>query len=157
MINRALALRHARLLLSIGSPGPGSSANLLGSTLVVESGTFVEGSRRKQASEKCLLPESPCRIVAAAALPLQEIIMRTLMSHIEVFRSFQGNEFTIPVEVWDTPEGVCARSIANVFYRDGSRVILLLAAHEDPQLDEQEIGLAEDSLWVVKHFDPHVP
>ena len=30
-------------------------ANLLGSTLVVESGTFVEGSRRKQASEKCLL------------------------------------------------------------------------------------------------------
>jgi hypothetical protein len=36
-------------------------------------------------------------------------------------------------------------------------VILLVAAHEDPQLDEHEIGLAEDSLWVVKHFDPHVP
>ena len=35
--------------------------------LVVESGTFVEGSRRKQASEKCLLPESPCRIGPAAA------------------------------------------------------------------------------------------
>jgi len=98
-----------------------------------------------------------CRIGAAAAYPLQKMIMRTLISHIEVLRSFQGSEFTVPVEVWDTPEGVCARSIANVFYRDGSRVILLLAAHEDPQLDEHEMGLAEDSLWVVKHFDPHVP
>ena len=90
-------------------------------------------------------------------LPLQKMTMRTLISHIEVLRSFEGNEFTVPVEVWDTPEGVCARSIANVFYRDGGRVILLLAAHEDPQLDEHEMGLAEDSLWVVKHFDPHVP
>ena len=83
--------------------------------------------------------------------------MRTLISHIEVFRSFQGSEFKISVEVWHTPEGVCARSIANVFYRDGARVILLLAAYEDPHLDEHEMGLAEDSLWVVKHFDPHVP
>jgi hypothetical protein len=83
--------------------------------------------------------------------------MRTLISHIEVFRTFHGKEFRIPVEVWDTPEGVCARAVANVFYRDGSRVILLLAAYEDPQLDEHEMGLAEDSLWVVKHFDPHVP
>ena len=54
-------------------------------------------------------------------------------------------------------KGFARAPIANVFYRDGSRVILLLAAHEDPQLDEHEMGLAEDSLWVVKHFDPHVP
>ena len=84
-------------------------------------------------------------------------MMRTLLSYIEVCRSFQGKEFRIPVEVWDTPEGVCARSMANVFHRNGSRVILLLAVHEDPELDEHEIGLAEDSLWVVKHFDPHLP
>ncbi len=34
---------------------------------------------------------------------------------------------------------------------------MLLEADEDPQLDEQELGSAEDSLWVVKNFDPHVP
>jgi len=83
--------------------------------------------------------------------------MRTVMSHIEVFRNFQGNAFKVPVEVWNTPEGVCARSLADILYRDGARVIMLLEADEDPQLDEQELGLAEDSLWVVKNFDPHVP
>lgn len=83
--------------------------------------------------------------------------MRGLMSQIEVFRNFQGSEFAVPVEVWNTPEGICARSLANIFYRDGNRVILLLEADEDPQLDEHEMGLAEDSLWVVKNFDPHVP
>jgi hypothetical protein len=83
--------------------------------------------------------------------------MRTLMSQIEVSRNFQGSEFTVPVEVWNTPEGICARSLANIFYRDGGRVILLLEADEDPQLDDYEMDLAEDSLWVVRNFDPHVP
>jgi hypothetical protein len=32
-------------------------ANFLGSALVVESGTFAQRSRRKQASEQCLLPD----------------------------------------------------------------------------------------------------
>jgi hypothetical protein len=109
------------------------------------------GIRKKPCIRNNLQNGSQSRLTAAAGT------MRTLMSHIEVFRNFQGNEFKVPVEVWSTPEGVCARSIANVFYRDGSRVILLLAADEDPQLDEYEIGLAEDSLWVVKHFDPPVP
>jgi hypothetical protein len=86
-----------------------------------------------------------------------ENAVRNLMSKIEVLRNFQGTEFKVPVEVWSTPEGICARSLASIFYRDGARAILLLEADEDPQLDEREMGLAEDSLWVVKSFDPHVP
>jgi hypothetical protein len=86
-----------------------------------------------------------------------ENTMRILMSQIEVSRNFQGSEFTVPVEVWNTPEGICARSLANIFYRDGGRVLLLLEADEDPQLDDHEMDLAEDSLWVVRNFDPHVP
>jgi hypothetical protein len=73
------------------------------------------------------------------------------------FSETSRERFKIPVEVWNTPEGVCARSLADILYRDGARVIMLLEADEDPQLDEQELGLAEDSLWVVKNFDPHVP
>lgn len=87
----------------------------------------------------------------------QEKAMRTVMSQIEVCRSFQGTDFKIPVEVWSTPEGVCARSLASIFYRDGARAIMLVEAEEDPQLNENEMGLAEESLWVVKSFDPHVP
>jgi hypothetical protein len=83
--------------------------------------------------------------------------MRTVMSQIEVCRSFQGTDFKIPVEVWSTPEGVCARSLASIFYRDGTRAIMLVEADEDPQLNEHEMGLAEERLWVVKSFDPHVP
>jgi hypothetical protein len=83
--------------------------------------------------------------------------MRTVISQIEVCRSFQGTDFKIPVEVWSTPEGVCARSLANIFYRDGTRAIMLVEADEDPQLNEYEMGLAEERLWVVKSFDPHVP
>jgi hypothetical protein len=79
------------------------------------------------------------------------------MSQIEVFRSFHGSQFKVPVEVWSTPEGICARSLASIFYRDGARAILLLEVDEDPQLNEHEMGMAEDSLWVIKSFDPDVP
>ncbi len=99
------------------------------------------------------------RIAAKFEIAAQELgnAMRTLMSKIEVFRNFQGTEFKVPVEVWSTPEGICARSLTSIFYRDGARDLLLLEADEDPQLDEREMGLAEDSLWVVRSFDPHVP
>ena len=49
----------------------GEAANLLGFALVDESGTFAKCSSRIQASGKCLVPESPCRIWGSRGFPLK--------------------------------------------------------------------------------------
>ena len=73
-------------------------------------------------------------------------------ARIDVIRYFHGDQYHVPVEVWDTPEGIVGRALDNVLSRDADACILLIAVDEDPELDLHEMGIAKNALWAARHY-----
>jgi hypothetical protein len=70
-----------------------------------------------------------------------------VIAHMSIVRSFHGLNYEIPIEVWESPEGVCARVVRGI--RSENDEMMLLAATEDPELDEVEMSAAKAAIWAA--------
>ena len=69
----------------------------------------------------------------------------SVTAHMDIIRSYHGQDYAIEVEVWETPDGICARVLRGV--RSENDEVMLLAATEDPELDEMELTAAKNAIW----------
>jgi hypothetical protein len=65
-------------------------------------------------------------------------------ARIMIYREFKGENYAIPVEVWDTGDGVCARTTECVRCHHDN--MIMMAETEDPELSESEMIFAKTAI-----------